>query len=65
MQTKSKRRGLLYGGAVLSAAVLLFLGFGITIAPDLGTRLSGAAMLRFLVTKGISLYITSFRQRSS
>jgi tetratricopeptide (TPR) repeat protein len=30
---------------VLSAAVLLFLGFGITVAPDLGTRLSGAAML--------------------
>ena len=32
MQKDTKRRGLLYGGAVVSAALLIFLGFGITPA---------------------------------
>jgi len=45
MRRDTKRRGLLYGGAVAAASALLFLGFGLTVAPDLGTRLSGAAML--------------------
>ncbi|MHC4939839.1 MAG: tetratricopeptide repeat protein [Planctomycetota bacterium] len=45
MRRDTTKRGLLYGGAVSLAAVLLFLGFGITVAPDIGTRLSGAAML--------------------
>ena len=45
MRRETKRRSVLYGGAIATAAVLLFLGFGLTLPPDLGTRLSGAAML--------------------
>jgi len=43
--TPTQRRGILYSTAVAVGATLLFLGFGITVAPDLGTRLSGAALL--------------------
>jgi tetratricopeptide (TPR) repeat protein len=45
MRRDAKRRGALYGGAVGAGALLLFLGFGFTLPPDMGTRLSGAAML--------------------
>ena len=45
MRKDAKKRSMLYGGAIATAALLLFLGFGVTIPPDLGTRLSGAAML--------------------
>ena len=45
MATRKQRRGILYTTAVLAGAVLLFLGFGVTLPPDLGTRLSGAALL--------------------
>ncbi|MHC4956189.1 MAG: tetratricopeptide repeat protein [Planctomycetota bacterium] len=45
MDTQTRRRGILYSGATIVAAVLLVLGFGVTLPPDLGTRLSGASML--------------------
>jgi len=43
--TRRQRRGILYSVASVAGAALLFLGFGITLPPDLGTRLTGAAML--------------------
>jgi tetratricopeptide (TPR) repeat protein len=43
--THGRRRTLLYGIAVLAAAGLLFAGYGITVPPDAGTRLQGAAFL--------------------
>jgi len=45
MATEAQRRGILYSAGVLAGAVLIFLGFGVTFAPELGTRLSGAALL--------------------
>jgi len=45
MRRDTKRRGALYGAGIALGALLLFLGFGVTVPPDLGTRLSGAAML--------------------
>ena len=45
MATRTQRRGILYSIATVAGAVLLFLGFGLTLPPDLGTRLSGAALL--------------------
>ena len=43
--TASGRRTLLYGSCVVLAAGLLFAGYGITVPPDAGTRLNGAAIL--------------------
>jgi len=43
--TKAKRRGILYTSAIVLAGSLLFLGFGITVPPDIGTRLGGASIL--------------------
>jgi tetratricopeptide (TPR) repeat protein len=40
-----RRRTALYATAVVLGGALLLLGFGITVPPDLGTRLSGAALL--------------------
>lgn len=45
MNKDTQRRGILYGVAIGAASILLFLGFGLTLPPDLGTRLSGAALL--------------------
>jgi len=45
MKRDTKRRGWLYGGGIAAAALLLVLGFGVAFPPDVGTRLSGAAML--------------------
>ena len=45
MATRAQRRGILYSLGIVAGAALLFLGFGVTLAPDLGTRLSGAALL--------------------
>jgi len=43
--TETQRRGILYSVGTFAAAALIFLGFGVTLPPDLGTRLSGAALL--------------------
>jgi tetratricopeptide (TPR) repeat protein len=43
--SERRRRILLYGLGVGLAAGLLFAGFGITVPPDPGTRLNGAALL--------------------
>jgi tetratricopeptide (TPR) repeat protein len=40
-----RRRALLYAVAVTAAAGLLFAGYGITVPPDPGTQLNGAAFL--------------------
>jgi tetratricopeptide (TPR) repeat protein len=45
MRASTRRRGWLYSVSTVMAAVLIFLGFGVTVAPDLGTRLSGAGLL--------------------
>ncbi len=45
MKPRAKRRTWLYGAGVALAAALLFVGYGITVPPDPGTRLSGAAIL--------------------
>jgi tetratricopeptide (TPR) repeat protein len=43
--SRSRRRALLYGTAILVAAGTLFASYGITVPPDAATRLSGAAFL--------------------
>ncbi len=43
--SRSRRRALLYGIGLVAAAGLLFAGFGITVPPDPGARLGGAALL--------------------
>lgn len=45
MNADARRRMVLYGAASILAGGLLFAGFGVTVAPDPGTRLNGAAML--------------------
>jgi tetratricopeptide (TPR) repeat protein len=45
MRASTKRRSWLYSAASLIAVSLIFLGFGVTVAPDIGTRLSGAGFL--------------------
>lgn len=45
MTSSGRRRTALYATAVALGAGLLFVGFGITVPPDIGTRLSGAALL--------------------
>ena len=45
MASETQRRGILYTSAIVLAAALIFLGFGITVAPDIGTRIGGASML--------------------
>lgn len=46
--TPTKRRVILYASCIVAAAGLLFAGFGITIPPDPGARLSGAPILASL-----------------
>ncbi len=43
--SRGRRRAVLYGVGVAAAAGLLFAGYGITVPPDPGARLSGAAFL--------------------
>lgn len=45
MRASTRRRGWLYSVSTLLATGLIFLGFGVTVAPDLGTRLAGAGLL--------------------
>ena len=45
MTFPARRRVLLYAGAALLAAGLCFVGWGLEIAPDAGTRLGGAAVM--------------------
>ena len=43
--SETRRRAILYVSGVVLAAGLLFAGFGITIPPDPGARLSGAVLI--------------------
>jgi len=43
--SNGRRRTILYGLAVLVAGALLFVGFGLTLPPDAGTRLNGASFI--------------------
>jgi tetratricopeptide (TPR) repeat protein len=43
--SSGRRRALLYGTGLVAAAGLLFAGYGITVPPDPGSRLNGAAFL--------------------
>ena len=43
--SQGKRRSILYGTCIVLAAGLLFAGFGITVPPDPGARLSGAPLI--------------------
>ena len=45
MTSPARKRVLLYAGAALLAAGLCFVGWGLEIAPDAGTRLGGAAVM--------------------
>ena len=45
MMTERKRRAWLYGAGIALAGILLFLGFGLTLPADPGTRLNGATFL--------------------
>ena len=46
--SRGRRRALLYATAIAAATGLLFAGYGITVPPDPGTRLQGAAFLAAL-----------------
>ncbi|MCK6459884.1 MAG: tetratricopeptide repeat protein, partial [Planctomycetes bacterium] len=46
--SKGRRRVFLYATAIAVAGGLLFAGYGITVPPDAGTRLQGAAFLATL-----------------